>query len=117
MKKVIVKDLDHERLETENTIYKVTSFINDDVELFNTKNDVEDYIDSELTFANVHEKTNPYTKDDFSVREIFGHIFKGFELSKMTDGYVELFNIKTDRVLNIKFQNEELAKEYINHLK
>ena len=51
------------------------------------------------------------------MREFYGHIYKGFELSKMTDGYVELFNIKTDRVLNVKFQTEEWAKEYINNLK
>ncbi|MDA7514183.1 hypothetical protein N8508_00180 [bacterium] len=98
-------------------IYRVSSSMNDDVELFDLKNDVDEYIDNELRFQNIHEVADPYTDDDFSVREFYGHIFKGFELSKMTDGYVELFNIKTDRVLNIKFQTEEFAKEYINHLK
>jgi len=50
-----------------NKKYKVTSEINDDVEYFNTKKEVDSYINSELKLANVYEKRSPYTKDDFNI--------------------------------------------------
>lgn len=95
------------------TVYKVTSFINDDVELFNTKNEVEEYIDSELRFANVHERTNPYTEDDFAVREIFGFIHNGFEFSKEDDGYFRVFNLKKDKYFNLHFQTIDDAIDFV----
>jgi hypothetical protein len=51
--------------------YKVTNEGNDDVELFDTMEEVNDYIQSELDFMNVTEKIRPYTKDDFNISDKF----------------------------------------------
>ena len=50
--------------------YKVKSQINDDVEYFNLKKEVKQYIKSELKWANVNEKQSPYTVDDFIITDL-----------------------------------------------
>tara|TARA_R110000787_G_C13082600_1_gene410314 strand:+ start:59 stop:232 length:174 start_codon:yes stop_codon:yes gene_type:complete len=50
--------------------YKVKSQINDDIEYFNLKKEVKEYINSELKWANVHEKRSPYTVDDFIITDL-----------------------------------------------
>ncbi len=50
--------------------YKVKSQINDDIEYFNSKKEVKEYIKSELKWANVNEKQSPYTVDDFIITDL-----------------------------------------------
>ena len=61
--------------------YKVRSEINDDIEYFNTKKEVDEYIKSELKLANVYEKRSPYTEDDFIIENTSNNYAKGGNIS------------------------------------
>ena len=50
--------------------YQVTSLINTDIDIVNTLEEVNELITTELEFANVYEKKQPWTEDDFFVCEI-----------------------------------------------
>tara|TARA_R110000737_G_scaffold71029_2_gene99508 strand:+ start:741 stop:917 length:177 start_codon:yes stop_codon:yes gene_type:complete len=47
--------------------YKVKSEITNNIEYFNTITEVNEYIKSELKWANVYETQSPYTADDFII--------------------------------------------------
>ncbi len=68
-----IKEQDQLFFEILNTLkngqYKVTNEGNDDIEYFDTMEEVNDYIQSELDFMNVTEKISPYTKDDFNITD------------------------------------------------
>lgn len=47
--------------------FQVTNTIDNTTEIFNTDEEVYDYIKSELDYYNVYELKEPYTEDDFII--------------------------------------------------
>ena len=50
--------------------YTVTNEANSDIEVFDTLEAANEYINAELVLINIHEKQSPYTAEDFYINRL-----------------------------------------------
>ena len=54
----------------EHMKYTVTNEANSDIEVFDTLEDANEYINAELVLINLYEKQSPYTAEDFYINRL-----------------------------------------------